>query len=186
MIDNNKIIHLYLLSRCTHECKLCCNKQYDVDKIPVVTVDELKYADTILLTGGEPFLLGKRLIELAENIKFQFGNIKNIYVYTCGDSLVNYLVQGGRLHSIDGVNISPKNRHDVDCVEYIRIFYPDVMKRLRSNRIYMFPQFRENLMSICNNSEAFRDNTELIDREWQEEFNAASGIFRRLPILMWV
>ena len=79
-MDNNKIIHLYLLNKCTHHCKLCCNKQYEVDKIPVVTVEELQYADTICLTGGEPFLLDG-ICDFAEKLKTQYPNIQYIYVY---------------------------------------------------------------------------------------------------------
>ena len=96
-VDNNKIIHLYMLDECKHKCKFCCNKQYDCSAIPVVTVDELKYADTVCLTGGEPFLLDN-VCDFAEKIKTQYPNIKTIYVYSCGDSLYDWLNKNGRLH----------------------------------------------------------------------------------------
>ena len=113
--DDKKIIHLYMLNKCTHHCKLCCNKEYSVDSIPVVTVEELKNAEVVCLTGGEPFLLDG-ICDFAGKIKEQYPNIKQIYVYTCGDSLLSWLEKGNVLHDIDGVNISPKNKYDSECV----------------------------------------------------------------------
>lgn len=60
MIPNNKnekkkVIHLMVTSLCNRDCKYCCNKQYSLDKIPYATSEELKNAETLLLTGGEPF-----------------------------------------------------------------------------------------------------------------------------------
>ena len=184
-VDNNKIIHLYMLDECKHKCKFCCNKQYDCSAIPVVTVGELKYADTVCLTGGEPFLLDN-VCDFAEKIKTQYPNIKTIYVYSCGDSLYDWLNKNGRLHHIDGVNLSPKNKYDVECVA--KIFESDYFREqilsLWSNRIYLFP----NVIEEWNKYDTLRflndyESVNVLKREWQEQFVAASGIFRRLPIL---
>lgn len=177
-VDNNKIIHLYLLNKCTHHCKLCCNKQYDVDKIPVVTVEELKYADTLCLTGGEPFMLDG-ICDFAEKIKLQYPNIQYIYVYTCGDSLLKWL-GSHKLHHIDGVNISPKNRYDAECVNELFKYHKDDIVSLWSNRLYLFPNVRD----LVSTYDIRYESVNIIFREWQEEFKASSGIFRRLPILM--
>jgi hypothetical protein len=48
-------IHLMINRWCGNSCPLCCNKQYDLDTVPVVTVEELKAAHTVMLTGGDPF-----------------------------------------------------------------------------------------------------------------------------------
>lgn len=48
-----EIMHLMVLSRCNYNCELCCNKLYDIDKIPVATVEELKTIHTLCITGGE-------------------------------------------------------------------------------------------------------------------------------------
>ena len=183
-MDNNKIIHLYLLNRCTHKCTLCCNKQYDIDKIPVVTVEELKYADTICFTGGEPFLL-ENIDDFAGAVKLQYPNITNIYVYTCGDSLLRWMttdiITYMGMQYIDGVSISPKNKYDAECVNKLfSDFLKHDLKGLKSNRVYVFPEVKEYL----DTSLIDLPNTEVIDRTWQEDFKAASGIFRRLPILL--
>lgn len=192
--SDKDIIHLYILNQCTHNCKLCCNKLYSTDDIPVVTVDELKRANTICLTGGEPFLLDN-ICEFAGDIKSQFPNIKQVYVYTCGDSLWHWLERHphGSLQNIDGVNISPKHKYDVECVR--KIFnnpaYREDILRLWSSRIYVFPnvapiQFSHDgwSWSVCLRSELDGyESIKIIKREWQEDFEPDSGIFRRLPIL---
>ena len=182
-MDDKKLIHLYILDRCSHHCALCCNKQYNTMEIPVVTVEELQYADTVCLTGGEPFLLDC-VCNLAEDIKRQYPNIKQIYVYTCGDSLHDWLHRNDRLHGIDGVNISPKNKYDCECVT--KIFENEEYKKqilgLWSNRLYLFPNVKEWGESMKHLGEYECMN--VIDRMWQKEFKPDSGIFRRLPILM--
>lgn len=178
--DDKKIIHLFITSNCTHHCKLCCNNEYGVDEIPVVSVPELKSAEVICLTGGEPFLI-PGICDLAKSVKAQFGP-KQIYVYTCGDSLYQWLSKYGTLHDIDGVNISPKNRFDAECVT--KIFklpdYRNQILSMWSNRIYLFPNVRNQI-----STEDFwgYENVEVINREWQEDFEPDSGIFRRLPVL---
>lgn len=190
--SDKDIIHLYMLNTCTHKCKLCCNKLYSVDEIPVVTVEELKRANTICLTGGEPFLIDS-ICDFAGDIKAQYPNIKQVYVYTCGDSLWHWLEHHNlsALQNIDGVNISPKNKYDVECVR--KIFnnpnYREDILRLWSSRIYVFPnvRFLEFDHEVFSWPKMLRldgyESIKIIDREWQEDFEPESGIFRRLPIL---
>ena len=181
MENEIKEIHLFLLEKCDHTCKLCCNKQYDINEIPVIAVDELKQTETILFTGGEPFLIGDRLTELAKRVKTQYSNIKNIYVYTSGSALLKYLDLGNNLSNINGVSIAPKNKNDMRCLETLLSDYQPVLNNLRSNRIYMFPPFKNEIENLYNSSDIC--HTELIDRVWQETFEPGLGVFRRLPIL---
>lgn len=187
MENEIKEIHLFLLEKCDHTCKLCCNKQYEIDSIPVITVDELKQAETILFTGGEPFLVGNRLTELAKRIKTQYSNIKNIYAYTSGAALLEYLTDNllhleSVLSYLDGVSIAPKNKYDIACLEALFFRYNRLLNNLRSNRIYMFPEFKDKI-EIIYNSTSELNHIDLIDREWQETFEPGHGVFRRLPIL---
>lgn len=50
--DMKNIIHLYTISECGKKCPMCCNKLYDIETIPVVSIKELRSADTVCLTGG--------------------------------------------------------------------------------------------------------------------------------------
>lgn len=49
----NKKLRLLVTAKCHNKCPMCCNKQFDFEKIPVV--DRLDY-DEISITGGEPLL----------------------------------------------------------------------------------------------------------------------------------
>lgn len=182
--EDKKIIHLFMTDKCTHHCPMCCNKQYSTDGIPVVTVEELKNAKMVLLTGGEPFLIYE-VCDLAKEIKGQYRNVESVYVYTCGDSLLEWMKSNGHLHDIDGVNLAPKNRFDADCV--VTLFenpnYCRQILSMSSNRIYLFPSQRLQLGPLIDTLSVY-ENVEIIYREWQKEFKAQSGIFRRLPILL--
>lgn len=181
--SNKEVIHLFITNDCDHKCPLCCNKQYNINKdIPVVTVEELQKANTICITGGEPFLKYSACIFLPSLIKKHYSNVQNIYVYTSGHALVNYLLDNVyRLPCIDGLNISPKNDTDINCLDMILNRYYTLFTSLKSNRIYVYPEHKEAVEEVLNKYRIF--NTEVIYREWQEKFKPNGGIFRRLPIL---
>lgn len=179
-------LHLYIINRCAHNCPLCCNKQYSIDEIPVVTVEDLKSVDTICLTGGEPFLY-RGVCDFAERIKEQYKNIKNIYVYTSGDTLLRWLnerfVHSGTMRYIDGVSIAPKTKSDIRCIAAVFDRYWPVISALPSNRVYVFPEQEKEMRQVLDGVKDL-ENFHVIEREWQEDFNPADdSIFRRLPVL---
>lgn len=67
-----EIMHLMILDNCDHKCNLCCNKMYDIDKIPVATVEEMKTVHTVCITGGEPFMSNINIDRFAFNLKNNF------------------------------------------------------------------------------------------------------------------
>lgn len=181
--DNNKIIHLYVIDKCYHDCTLCCNKQYDVEKIPVVTVEELKNAETICITGGEPFMYD-RLMFFVRDLREQYPNIQNVYVYTSGAFLARYVYHGKSMAYYDGVNMCPKNWFDIMQLKEELLSNEDALSlfsRMKSSRIYVLdtlPKEDQKYLFSLN-----LPNTEIIPRSWQEKFEPNGGIFRRLPIL---
>ena len=80
------VLHLMVNNVCNNNCPLCCNKQYNVDEIQIVTVEELKQTETICITGGEPFL-SPNLTNFIFNLIIQYTNIKNLYIYTSGECI---------------------------------------------------------------------------------------------------
>lgn len=56
------ILRLLLWSACDRTCPGCCNKDWDLDALPVVTEREIVFADMIILTGGEPMLSPGRVL----------------------------------------------------------------------------------------------------------------------------
>lgn len=77
-------IHLLVTTLCDRNCKHCCNKQYDLNEIPYVTMEELSRAKKVYITGGEPFKYANP-VEIAGWIKSKF---KNIEVYGHGSGSV--------------------------------------------------------------------------------------------------
>lgn len=170
---------------CTNDCPLCCNRQYDVENIPVVTVEELKSIDTICLTGGQPMYYWEGFRALCICLERSYPNIKNIYVYMNGAELLNPY---NRPYSIGcmmrfpygssinyGLTMSPKCEKDWYALEMVSK-HIDLWK---SNRIYCFSDSDEVKAKKIFPS----GDVEIIRREWQEEFKPAPNtFFRRLPI----
>lgn len=169
-------------NKCHLNCPLCCNKQYDIEKIPVVTVEDLKNTETICITGGEPIFFLSNVRELIVRIKKDYKNVKNIYVYTTGRRFIY-------TSEIDGYSVGPKTFKDwIDLIAYITAYSPfgehseNMIEKLRikSNRLYVFPEWEQFFNAIPK--EIFRGFT-IIHREWQKEFvPAPDSIFRRIPV----
>lgn len=181
-----EIMHLMVLSRCNYNCELCCNKLYDIDKIPVATVEELKTIHTLCITGGEPFIASINLNDFARSVKDGFPNVKNIFVYTSGVMLLYNLPQV--FSYIDGLSICPKSMKDWLALEKIAYstshYYLNNIPKLSSNRLYVFKE------QIALFEGRFKHIAELLNlnvlyRTWDKEFKTPDNeIFRRLPILL--
>ena len=71
MIDT---VHLLINRVCGHNCSLCCNKHYNIKKIPCITNKILSQVHTLCLTGGDPFFINFLLDELVMQIRKEFPN----------------------------------------------------------------------------------------------------------------
>lgn len=181
-----EVLHLFITNNCRHNCKLCCNKFYKIDEIPVVTVELLKSVQTVCLTGGEPFYVDSGVLKLfIYRIRDQYPNIKNLYIYTSGaefgKSCYNYenLI---RLSTINGINVAPKDWLDwkwfADTLKAPTLNYP----KENSNRLYVFKEQRPIFDAMGLNLEDA--NIQVIDRTWDCKFNTPPNEhFARLPIL---
>lgn len=129
-------IHIMVTSLCNRNCRYCCNKQYDLNSVPYVTDEELRDAERLFLTGGEPFLFSNPC-GIAATYKEKYKNIKSIYVYTNAYELGKYLYMGGKIHDIDGVTVSIKNRSDLEFFEDI-VSTDKRITELSSNLLYVF------------------------------------------------
>lgn len=172
--NTEKVIHLLVTTLCDRNCKYCCNKQYSFDEIPTVTDEELRNAEIICLTGGEPFKYSAPN-EIAEKLKRDYKNIKAVYVYTNAVELGQYIVEkdsDGQFNYIDGVNVSIKCKADADAfLDYI--VNVKAIKKMKSNLLYVF----DNLLPKGTDV----GNFVWKDRTWQPDFKPASdSIFRRI------
>lgn len=173
-----KIIHLMVTTLCKRKCPHCCNNQYDLKDIPYVTDEELKEAETLCITGGEPFAFTDPN-EIAKHYKTLYPNIKNVYVYGNVLEFVEYLKRHGAgryretIENIDGLSLSIKSC--TDLIHYVQLVSPlfnnGYIFEGKSNRVYYF----NDEMQISGYG-----IFDVIKREWQEEFTPADdSIFRR-------
>lgn len=181
---NEKIIHLYIINECGKKCQMCCNKLYDIDALPIVTVSELKSANTVCLTGGDPFLYND-LYKFIDRLRKQYPNIKNIYAYTSGIALYNYLnINWLNFSKIDGVSIAPKDAGDWLSLKNIlkNETFNKILSSMKSNRLMIFDSQKTNFEYFLKGLDLSMFT--ILGRKWDKKFSTPENeIFRRLPIL---
>ena len=191
-------IHLMITRWCGDLCRLCCNKQYDLDTIPVATVEELKAAHTVMLTGGEPFFL-QDITGFCARLRLDYPNVKQLYIYTSGFEMSRnerILRNSCSLFRyVDGINFSPKSKADYEAIKMMLTngdFAIEFFAHARSNRIILMPndfmtrdQQEEYIKSLPLEGLAFYGAKFGVEyREWQEEFQPNGGVWRRLPVFL--
>ena len=191
-------IHLMINRWCGNSCPLCCNKQYDLDTVPVATVEELKAAHTVMLTGGDPFFVDG-ITFFCAHLRHGYPNIKQLYIYTFGSQMFSHkdlrCYPCVLYQNVDGINFSPKSKYDYEAIKKMltnRDFSVEFFVHARSNRIILMPndfmtreQQEEYVESLPLKGLAFYGaKFEVEYREWQEEFNPNGGVWRRLPVFL--
>ena len=187
MIDT---VHLLINRVCGHNCSLCCNKHYNIKKIPCITNEILSQVHTLCLTGGDPFFINFLLDELVMQIRKEFPNIKDIYAYTSGFYLRCYLSYTQKAASrdnllINGITISPKNATDWEAVQDMFIHYPLFFSSLPSNRLLVYKEQLDLYHSYIDDRILPSLNMKVLGRTWDKEFKTPDNEgFFRLPILL--
>ena len=179
-----KIVHLYIINECGKKCQMCCNKFYNMDKVPTITANELKSADTVCLTGGDPFLYNE-LYKFIDRLRGQYPNIKNLYAYTSGYALYNYLnLNWFEIGKLDGVSIAPKDVSDWVSLKNIlkNEMFNKILSSMKSNRLMIFDSQKVNFKEFIKDIDLSMFT--ILGRKWDKEFNVPDNeIFRKLPIL---
>lgn len=193
---DHSVIHLMVNSQCTNHCPDCCNNQYDLNTVPVVTVEELKTAKVVLLTGGEPFLI-PGLLSFVQSLRMQFANIERLYIYTSGAAM--YRTRKGWAKTaftvfVDGINFSPKSRMDELIIDYIfsDSFLRNLMGYMKSSRFILmdYPDKMTNDVSFVKdlrldeleNNQCYSCKFTIERRGFLQEFQPNGGVWRRMPI----
>lgn len=185
-----QIYHLLITKHCDHYCPLCCNNLYDIDNLPTITGDDLRKADVVCITGGEPFILNAdELTGIVSGMRSQYPNIKKVYIYTSGGFLK--VLRGKEIgymyRYINGINVAPKNKRDWESFARfienpIWDFMPERFAET-SNRLYVFEDQQDEYERIKD--ELRLDKTwNVIGRKWDKTFKTPENEhFVRLPIL---
>lgn len=184
-----QIYHILIKKECNHKCPLCCNRLYDLDKLPTITGEQLRKADVVCLTGGEPFMLREdSLINLCRNIRIQYPNIKKLYIYTSGYAFLKWSIYNwsNLIYYIDGLNVAPKGKNDWSNLRVLLLneYWRRNMGIDRlSNRLYVLEDQVENFNKYIGDIK-FLIPFEVIGRKWDKEFKTPENEhFVRLPIL---
>ena len=166
--ETKEVIHLMITDKCNRKCQYCCNNQYSVTDIPIVTDQELSEAKRIYLTGGEPFAYANPNY-LASKLKEWYLNIERVCIYTNAYELAEYLLKQYPINSIDGLTISIKNQRDKEAFQNV-ISKNEGVLNLPYNRLYVFEGFEDVECPFDKRV-----------RTWQKDFIAApNSIFRRV------
>ena len=192
---DHTIIHLMVNSNCTNRCNDCCNNQYNLDKVPVATVEELQNAKVVLLTGGEPFLLAD-IHDFVKSLRWQYQNIEKLYIYTSGYAMYKtrdkWLCYGDFGLYVDGINFPPKCNGDEKAIKKL---FDDTDARLflfhnMSNRIILMDyegkttDDDEFIQSLNCSDVSPSAKFSIENRVFQKKFQPNGGVWRRLPIFL--
>ena len=104
----NKKLRLLVTSKCNRNCAGCCNKNFDLDALPIVT--EFSQYEMVLLTGGEPMLDIERLIYTVHDIKRSNPECL-IYAYTAHVQKPYEVL--ALLNGIDGLTVTLHSPQDI-------------------------------------------------------------------------
>jgi hypothetical protein len=101
-------LRLLLHSQCNRSCEGCCNKDWDLKNLPIVT--SYKGYEKILITGGEPLLTPSLLFLTIESIQEENPSAK-IYLYTANVARADLIF--AFLAILDGVTVTLHEQQDV-------------------------------------------------------------------------
>lgn len=155
MMERNRKLRLLVTTDCPNHCPMCCNNQFDFDKLK--RVEDFDY-DEIMITRGEPLLFPRKVEELARSIK----RILNV---------------------VDGVVLTPHSKEDVQRFistnRSLGIHFKYYSNRHPSLRLNLFKNIKDMLPEDIDLS-----LWQVKDIEWIKDCPVPKGEdFRRLPNL---
>jgi organic radical activating enzyme len=102
-----KKLRLLMTAQCNRDCEGCCNKDWDLEELPIWDSD-VEY-DIVLITGGEPMLFPRNVSRIANHIKTKTPKTK-VYLYT---ALANRHLPLLVAEVLDGVTLTLHEQKDV-------------------------------------------------------------------------
>lgn len=111
-----KKLRLLFTPDCNRNCKKCCNKDWDLEKLPKVT--SFYQYDEIIITGGEPLLYPERLIGFLQAVRLV--SSAKIYLYTAITVRERtFKPIYDVIQHVDGVSITLHNQNDVNNLYHV-------------------------------------------------------------------
>ena len=100
-----RTLRLLLFDDCDRDCPECCNRDWDLDALPVV--DSYSGYDQVVITGGEPLLKPGVIVETIERIRAE-NRTASVYIYTARTRGIPYA-----LALADGITLTLHEQSDV-------------------------------------------------------------------------
>ena len=128
-----KKLRLLVTKYCPKSCEGCCNKEWDLNNLPVV--DDFSKYDEIIITGGEPLDMMTRqaTLHLIDYI-YTWYKEKTIILYTATGSGILWLF---KQTEVNGITYTIHDESEIDnlydVVEYFNAeahWYPRISLRL--------------------------------------------------------
>jgi organic radical activating enzyme len=105
-----KSLRLLVTKNYNRNCKLCCNKSFDLNNPKYIFKNNYSDYKEIILTGGEPLLYPIQLIKLIKKIRMACES--PIFIYTAYSSNIDYLIRIIILS--DGITFTIHEEKDID------------------------------------------------------------------------
>lgn len=99
-------LRLLLWDDCLRKCKGCCNKEWDLNSLPICT--SFEGFEEIILTGGEPMLYPQTILEVIDIIRRKTKT--PIYLYTSDVSNIEMTLK--ILSRIEGITLTLHTQRD--------------------------------------------------------------------------
>ena len=96
-----KKLRLLITDKCNRDCKLCCNKNFDLQNLPIC--DDFKGYSEIMITGGEPALFPFTVTTICKKIRIENPEAK-IIIYTADVNYAYKLLTGSE--DFDGLTLT--------------------------------------------------------------------------------
>jgi hypothetical protein len=131
-MSNASKLRLLVTKDCPKSCEGCCNKQWDLDALPIET--DFSGYDEIYLTGGDPLF---RFWETERAIKAIRKQAPYVPIYLYTSYLRDHLAIYSVVPSLAGMTITLHNEQDAhDMVECLHYF--SGWEQIRSYRLHIF------------------------------------------------
>lgn len=131
-----KKLRLLITDVCDRACEGCCNKDWDLDSLPVWSPEDTEY-DEVLITGGEPLLLPDRIIEVAK--LFLYPVVKRhvkVVFYTAKTDRRQDLYRA--LDYCGGVTVTLHEQKDAYSFVLMDMYLPSILAKGRGLRLNVF------------------------------------------------
>lgn len=173
---------LFCTEQCNNHCLMCCQppqRQDDIDLLFQENVNRIKKApkdiSIIGITGGEPTLLGVKLIELIKLIRIELPNT-DIHVLSNGrnffdDSFARNVVEAGGERLIIGIPLHSDYAKDHDLIAGCKGAYNETV---------------QGLYNLASYGACIELRIVVNRQNYQRLFEMSEFIRKNLPFVTWV